>query len=230
MIKFGEMSSEVQKVNPESTEAFKGIKPQEEMSKEAADDYWENLFNGEIDEAESEDELLYDVFDRSEDEFVFNFEVSNDIVELLQDIKDTEWIYLDEDEKMDMIDALSNKISEMLELKEQPDVIYYDADANDCGSYNQTTKSIELNRCLLSDPGELIDTIAHELRHAYQHQRAMAPETRIDLLYRTNFENYISPICLGDGKFLFIADYQDQLVEVEARAFAKQFSGVEVAV
>lgn len=229
MIKFGEMSSEVQKVNPENTEAFKEIKPQEEMSKEAADDYWENLFNGEIDEAESEDELLYDVFDRSEDEFVFDFEVGDDIVELLQDIKDTEWIYLDEDEKMDMIDALSNKISELLELKEQPDVIYYDADANDCGSYNQSTKSIELNRCLLSDPGELIDTIAHELRHAYQHQRAMAPETRIDLLYRTNFENYISPICLGDGKFLFIADYQDQLVEVEARAFAKQFSGVEVA-
>lgn len=229
MIKFGEMSSEVQKINPENTEAFKEIKPQEEMSKESADDYWENLFNGEIDEAESEEELLYDVFDRSEDEFVFDFEFSDDIVELLQDIKDTEWIYLDEDEKMDMIDALSNKISEMLGLKEQPDVIYYDADANDCGSYNQATKSIELNRCLLSDPGELIDTIAHELRHAYQHQRAMAPETRIDLLYRTNFENYISPICLGDGKFLFIADYQDQLVEVEARAFAKQFSGVEVA-
>ena len=230
MIKFGEMSSEVQKANSENTDAFKEIKPQEEMSKETADDYWENLFNGEIDDAESEDELLYDVFERSEDEFDFDFEVSDDIVELLQDIKDIEWIYLDEDEKMDMIDSLSGKISKMLELKEQPDVIYYDADADDCGSYNRATNSIELNRCLLFDPGELIDTIAHELRHAYQHQKAMAPESRIDLLYRTNFENYISPICLGDGKFLFITDYQDQLVEVEARAFAKQFSGVEVAV
>ena len=230
MIKFGEMSSEVQKANSENTDAFKEIKPQEEMSKETADDYWENLFNGEIDDAESEDELLYDVFECSEDEFDFDFEVSDDIVELLQDIKDIEWIYLDEDEKMDMIDSLSGKISKMLELKEQPDVIYYDADADDCGSYNRATNSIELNRCLLFDPGELIDTIAHELRHAYQHQKAMAPESRIDLLYRINFENYISPICLGDGKFLFITDYQDQLVEVEARAFAKQFSGVEVAV
>lgn len=61
MIKFGEMSSEVQKANSENTDAFKEIKPQEEISKETADDYWENLFNGEIDDAESEDELLYDV-------------------------------------------------------------------------------------------------------------------------------------------------------------------------
>ena len=95
MIKFGEMSSEVQKANSENTDAFKEIKPQEEMSKETADDYWENLFNGEIDDAESEDELLYDVFERSEDEFDFDFEVSDDIVELLQYIKDIEWIYLD---------------------------------------------------------------------------------------------------------------------------------------
>ena len=230
MIKFGEMSSEVQKVNPENTEAFREIKPQEEMSKEAADDYWENFFNGEIDEAESEDELLYDVFDRSEDEFVFDFEVSDDIIELLQDIKDIEWTYLDEDEKMEMLDALSDKISEMLELKEQPEVIYYDADENDCGAYNQATNSIELNSSLLASPEDLIETIAHELRHAYQYQKSREPETRLDLLYRVNFENYISPISLGDGKYLFFTDYQDQLVEVEARAFAKQFSGVEVAV
>ena len=107
---------------------------------------------------------------------------------------------------------------------------YYDADKNDCGVYNHATHSTELNRSLLNDPGELIDTIAHELRHAYQHQKAMAPESELDLLYRVNFDNYISPLPLGDGKFLFFTDYQDQLVEVEARAFAKQFSKMEVAI
>ncbi len=230
MIKFEEISSEVQKVNPENTEAFKEIKPQEEMSKEAADDYWEGLFNDEIDNTESNDALLYDVFDRSEEEFDFDLNIDDDIIELLQDIKDIEWQYLEEDEKMEMIDALSNKIGEMLELKERPEVIYYDAEENYCGAYNQTTNSIELNCSLLANPDELIETIAHELRHAYQYQKSMAPETRLDLLYRVNFENYISPISLGDGKYLFFTDYQDQLVEVEARAFAKQFSGMEVAV
>lgn len=230
MIKFEEISSEVQKVNPENTEAFKEIKPQEEMSKEAADDYWEGLFNDEIDNTESNDALLYDVFDRSEEEFDFDLNIDDDIIKLLQDIKDIEWQYLEEDEKMEMIDALSNKISEMLELKERPEVTYYDAEENDCGAYNQATNSIELNCSLLANPDELIETIAHELRHAYQYQKSMAPETRLDLLYRVNFENYISPISLGDGKYLFFTDYQDQLVEVEARAFAKQFSGMEVAV
>ena len=37
MIKSEEMSSEVQKVNPENTDAYKAIKPQELLSKVAAD-------------------------------------------------------------------------------------------------------------------------------------------------------------------------------------------------
>ena len=230
MIKFGDVSSELQKNSLEDTNAYKEIKPQEALSKEMADDYWDNLFENEIETPEFDDELLFSVFDRSEDEFDFDFEISDDIIELLQKIKGSEWAYLDDAEKADTIEALSDKISEMLELKERPDISYYDADKNDCGVYNQATHSVELNRSLLNDPDELIDTIAHELRHAYQHQKAMIPESELDLLYRVNFDNYISPLPLGDGKFLFFTDYQDQLVEVEARAFAKQFSKMEVAI
>ena len=230
MIKFGDVSSELQKNSLEDTNAYKEIKPQEALSKEMADDYWDNLFENEIETPEFDDELLFSVFDRSEDEFDFDFEIGDDIIELLQKIKGSEWAYLDDAEKADTIEALSDKISEMLGLKERPDISYYDADKNDCGVYNQATHSVELNRSLLNDPGELIDTIAHELRHAYQHQKAMIPESELDLLYRVNFDNYISPLPLGDGKFLFFTDYQDQLVEVEARAFAKQFSKMEVAI
>lgn len=230
MIKFGDVSSELQKNSLEDTNAYKEIKPQEALSKEMADDYWDNLFENEIETPEFDDELLFSVFDRSEDEFDFDFEISDDIIELLQKIKGSEWAYLDDAEKADTIEALSDKISEMLGLKERPDISYYDADKNDCGVYNQATHSVELNRSLLNDPDELIDTIAHELRHAYQHQKAMIPESELDLQYRVNFDNYISPLPLGDGKFLFFTDYQDQLVEVEARAFAKQFSKMEVAI
>ena len=230
MIKFGDVSSELQKNSLEDTNAYKEIKPQEALSKEMADDYWDNLFENEIETPEFDDELLFSVFDRSEDEFDFDFEIGDDIIELLQKIKGSEWAYLDDAEKADTIEALSDKISELLGLRERPDISYYDADKNDCGVYNQATHSVELNRSLLNDPDELIDTIAHELRHAYQHQKAMIPESELDLLYRVNFDNYISPLPLGDGKFLFFTDYQDQLVEVEARAFAKQFSKMEVAI
>ena len=229
MIKFGEVSSELQKNSLEDTNSYKEIKPQEALSKESADDYWNNLFESEGGVPETEADLLFDVFDRSEDEFDFDFEISDDIIELIQKIKSFEWSYLDEAEKTDVIESLSKKISELLELEVQPNLSYFDDDEKGCGAYNNATNSIELNRNLLLDPDELIDTIAHELRHAYQHQKAMNPGSLLDMLYRVNFDNYISPVCLGDGKFLFFADYYDQLVEVEARAFAKQFNKMEAA-
>ena len=229
MIKFGEVSSELQKNNLEDTNTYREIKPQEALSKESADDYWNNLFENEVDVPETDENLLFDVFDRSEDEFDFDFEISDDIIELIQKIKSFEWSYLDEAEKTDVIESLSKKISELLELEVQPNLSYFDDDEKGCGAYNNATNSIELNRNLLLDPDELIDTIAHELRHAYQHQKAMNPGSLLDMLYRVNFDNYISPVCLGDGKFLFFADYYDQLVEVEARAFAKQFNKMEAA-
>ena len=67
------------------------------------------------------------------------------------------------------------------------------------------------------------------MRHAYQHQRATHQETLLDKLYQLNFENYISPVPLADGKYLFFTDYQDQLVEAEARAFANIFTDKEAA-
>ena len=72
-------------------------------------------------------------------------------------------------------------------------------------------------------PAEIVDTIAHETWHAYQHQRANILENKHDYLYKLNFDNYISPTSLGDGKCLFFTDYQEQLVEAEARAFASLF-------
>lgn len=69
---------------------------------------------------------------------------------------------------------------------------------------------------MLYDNNEAADTIAHELWHAYQHERAMNPQSAKDYQYQYGFENYIRP----DDDF---TAYQDQLVEAEARAFAQQF-------
>ena len=110
MIKFGEVSSELQRNNLEDTNAYKEIKPQEALSKELAEDYWNNLFEGELEVPETDENLLFDVFDRSEDEFDFDFEISDDIVELIQKIKSFEWSYLDEEEKVNVIESLSKKI------------------------------------------------------------------------------------------------------------------------
>lgn len=47
---------------------------------------------------------------------------------------------------------------------------------------------VEINRSTMDDPQEVVDTVAHELRHAYQHQRAGLQETWQDMLYKINFE------------------------------------------
>lgn len=75
-----------------------------------------------------------------------------------------------------------------------------------------------------NDSSELVNTIAHEMRHAYQEYRAGLLETREDELYRVNLDNYISPVQLPEGGWLFFTDYQDQYVEVDARAFANLFT------
>ena len=79
----------------------------------------------------------------------------------------------------------------------------------------------------LEDPKELLNTIAHELRHAFQRQSADNPHSDIDYIYLMNLKNYISPIILHNGKCILYTDYYNQFVEAEARAFANLFGREE---
>lgn len=106
--------------------------------------------------------------------------------------------------------------------------MYFEDDPSNCGCYYSGLNILGINVCELSDPKELINTVAHELRHAYQEQRALNPETEMDYKYLTNLRNYISPIFTENGDYILFTDYQDQLVEAEARAFANLFSGKEM--
>ena len=74
-----------------------------------------------------------------------------------------------------------------------------------------------------------MNTVAHEMRHAYQWERSRNPERPEDILYLYNFDNYISPVPLGNGKYLFVVDYMNQYIEAEARAFADSLNDLEVA-
>lgn len=88
----------------------------------------------------------------------------------------------------------------------------------ECGSYNPSSNTIHINEYMLDDGAETADTVAHELWHAYQYERASNPSSPKDYEYLNNFENIIDPELDYEG-------YQDQLIESEARAFAEQFKG-----
>lgn len=230
MIKFEETSSEFSKDSIEKLKGFKEIKPEKIFQKEVADDFWNDVFENEMNESYTLDVLFSNIFDYSEDDFDNDFdndfEISDDITETIDKIQGVEWNNLEETEKFDLVEDLSNKIGEKLGLDSQPEIIYYDGSDGDCGAYCFNRNELEINHNLLNDPSELVDTVAHELRHAYQHQRAENPVTRLDVLYGINFDNYVIPEIV-DGNYVYFNEYQNQLVEAEARSFAKQFTNRE---
>lgn len=199
---------------------------------EDAKKFWDDVFSVsdnqssfEVDEAV----LLSEIFGRYEDEFDFDFEFDDELKELLHTFDSANWENIPDAEKRLLIEKLVAKISERLELNETPEIRYFEGSEGLCGAYCHADNTIEINANIFSSPREVVDTIAHESRHAYQHQKAMKPESWMDYLYKVNFDNYISPICLADGKYLFFIDYQDQLVEAEARAFANLFHDKEAS-
>ena len=147
---------------------------------------------------------------------------NNNILDLFAEGK---WQTLDKTERVSAIESLTSVIAELQGIKEKPALKVFEGDSGIRGAYNPSTKSLSINASLLDSPKDVVGTISHEMRHAYQDMRAQMGETRMDYLYRLNFENYIEPLDLG-GKYLFFTDYQDQLVEAEARAFSRIFKGV----
>lgn len=170
---------------------------------------------------------MKDILNRSEEEFSFDYDLS-DMREVLDKFGEETWADLSEDERMDLVEQAVSKIAEVLGLNEIPEVMYFEDDPGNCGYYYSGLNILGINVCELSDPKELINTVAHELRHAYQEQRALNPETEMDYKYLTNLSNYISPLFTENGDCILFTDYQDQLVEAEARAFANLFDGKEM--
>lgn len=214
-----------------SSTGFLEIKPKGSLSNEDAVSFIDGLFSVDPDSQDLHDEesLLAEIFGRYEEEFEFDFELDDEIQYALERFNLERWENLSESERIDAIYELASIIGDRLGLEDKPVIQFYDGRDGSCGAYLPGANTIEINWNTLSDPKEVVDTVAHEARHAYQHQRAVLEENKQDTLYRLNFENYISPIPLADGKFLFFTDYQDQLVEAEARAFANLFRDKEVA-
>lgn len=224
MIKIDNMS-EASDIRSEVSETYLNIKPVESLSDQEAADFVSKAFEDAHDIAEFDtyDKLLSEVFNRSEEELFVDFELTEKIIALLENFRPEKWDVLNDSEQTNLINELSKAIGEALGLDNTP-TIYISESDDAYGYYDPKNNSITLNSLFLSDPIELVNTIAHELRHAYQHMRADILETREDALYKVNYENYITPIPLPEGGWLFFMDYYNQYVEVDARAFADKFT------
>ena len=217
--------SETSDVKSEVSRPYLNIRPKEKMSDQEAADFISKEFETAHDVAEFDtyDKLLLEIFNRSEDELSIDFSISDKIKSLLENFSFDRWESMSEAEKISAIKELAKTVGEALGLDKLPTIEISDGD-DAYGFYDPKNNTITLNSKYFTDPVELVNTLTHELRHAYQHMRAELLETWEDALYKVNFDNYISPVPLPGGGWLFFVDYFDQYVEVDARVFANKFT------
>lgn len=106
------------------------------------------------------------------------------------------------------------------EMGIETDIQFKHMPPNKLGGYNPATNSIELNYIFLenSDCEDLLNTILHESRHAFQEKCISNPDSvsvknNIIDVWKDNFSNYISP------EYDFEA-YENQEIEKDANYFA----------
>lgn len=135
----------------------------------------------------------------------------------LEPFDESAWQDLQLDEQKQSMEDLAGYVTDVIGFENPPQIEYYNNERRgDYGGYDPATNTLSVNEYMLYDSKEAADTIAHELWHAHQYERARNPESARDYQYQYNFENYVSPD-LGQEA------YESQLVEAEARAFAEQF-------
>jgi hypothetical protein len=176
-----------------------------------------------LDDTESETAIDYDAVFEGLDEYDFDGKDYNQNSEqlnsLLEGFTEDNWNNIELEGQKEQITGLFDYVNDVLHLENPPHIEYYnEPEQGNYGGYNPATNTLSINEYMLYDSNEAADTVAHELWHAYQHERASNPQSPKDFQYQFGFDNYIRPEDDFDG-------YQSQLVEAEARAFADQFKG-----
>ena len=190
MIKIGKLS-EVSESKSDISKGYLDIKPVKNMSDQEASDFIAKEFEKAHGEAETDtyDKLLSEVFNRSEDELSIDFNISDRIMAVLEKFNPEDWKTLDIKEQMSAVKDLVKAIGKELEIDKLPEIEILEDEDDAYGLFDVTTNKIFLNLKYFDDPIEMVNTVAHELRHAYQHMRAEVLDTWEDALYKVNFEN-----------------------------------------
>ena len=181
-------------------------------------DEGESDYYNEILESLTEDDLAsiregLESYDFQEVDYLEN---SERLDESLAQFLPERWKELSLEEQKESINDLAQYIIDITKLEHPPKIEYYNnPQEGDYGGFSEKDNTLYINEHMLYQNNEAADTIAHELWHAFQHQRAKNPRTKLDVMYAENFDDYTRP---KDD----MVGYQSQLVESEARAFAQQ--------
>lgn len=142
------------------------------------------------------------------------FEDEEKAAEILSPFNQKSWDKLTVSEQKQAVARLADYNAEILGVEDKPKIVYYNVeDPKDFGGYSEKYNVIFINEYNMGDAAETADTISHEYRHKYQHERAEKLENERDLSFKEGFDNYVAPE--DDYR-----RYRDQAVEADARAYA----------
>ena len=236
-MQFLEKADKMENIEDSTLSNYKEILPNTEITCGDARSFWQKEF-GKGDATDNisckymdiafEDDLWDAMLYRDESAFDFNGVVDEKTKEVLELFDSDTWETFDVDERYELIEKLANCIGESLGLENQPEIELVDLKDNCSGFYSERGNYIGININYWDDYKDVVDTVAHEMRHAYQRYRANICENSQDELYKFNFEHYISAERDTEGNYIHFKEYYEQYIEVEARAFAKEFAA-EVA-
>lgn len=168
---------------------------------------------------------LMDPITLATDPKVNNQKISGNIETILL-LQEDEWEKLSVQERLDVLQTVANIEATYLGLPHELNVVVAVTDETTSGHYNDRTHTITINPDYIADESahDLVETIAHEAFHAYEHRlvdlhNSVSSQERNLLIfdriseYKDNFENYID----GDDD---IYGYITQAVETDSIKYA----------
>ena len=161
------------------------------------------------------DECYDEVYNQNEEDFSFDLQEFEKTFKLAKSFADDKWSELTTYKKIVTIEKFYDTLCNELKIQNAPGLCFCMADPQFCGGFDKEKNLIVINLAHIECPQEIVNTIAHELWHTHQFEEAKNGTTHKAQLYALNFNNYIS----AQTDFY---EYEGQLLEAEARAFANQ--------
>ena len=180
--------------------------------------------------------------DDCSNEIMDNIEKKNDLYmqDQIFDLLDTEeynkqtWLKASEKEKRQILISLYKKLIKIYGVDTAENLVFSkDLDDTTRGQYSHSTKTVTINQKYLSkaDSYQVVYTMIHEMRHAYQHAAVDNPEK-----YKVSEEtirqwkhNQIPRNYKSTKKGYTYPEYVSQPIEYDAKNFAKQSSDLSGA-
>ena len=143
--------------------------------------------------------------------------------EVINNFQRDTWNTLGNEARQECISSLAYYVTSDLQLNNPPRINYYYREPSNgaisYGFYNSRDNTININTYTMDNPTETADTVAHELRHAWQRERAANPISEEDRIFAHNFRNYIR-------HEIDPARYRNQPVERDARQYAENLTSM----